>query len=238
MDNLLKELETLRISGDFGEQNSWRPCVDLIQRSLVPQRTVGADRPCEEKDFREYRLVVDRNLRNVGSMLQHVLNGCREKRLRPNDDGAAMARTFGTNLLLLVGEHAEKHVWNTAECVAISKEMLVGFCELYACQSVSQFFLENDNFSNLLLMLRPKLLKDTWKTYPAAVACYKWILQEAEVKPFFVFLFSPFLGDVRFQFVHCRVSRTRLVMFCRCKSKLFVSDEKFHLGFASVRIRN
>ncbi|XP_012057399.1 PREDICTED: TELO2-interacting protein 2-like [Atta cephalotes] len=182
MDNLLKELEALKIRSDFFENNSsWTPCIDLIQKSFVPQRTVGAERPCEEKDFREYRLVVERNLHNVRSMLQHISSNSREKYFQLSN-ATGMVRTFGMNLLLLIGEHSEKNIWNTAECVSISKELLASFCDLYVCQSISQFLSENENLYNLLLMLRPKLLKDTWKTYPSAVACYRWFLQEAEKK--------------------------------------------------------
>ncbi|XP_024891585.1 TELO2-interacting protein 2-like [Temnothorax curvispinosus] len=191
MDDLLKELEALKIRSDFCEDNSsWTPCIDLIQRSFAPQKTVGVERPCEEKDFREYRFVVERNLRNVRSMLQHISSSCREKRLQLNN-ATGMVRAFGMNLLLLIGEHSEKNIWNTAECVSISKELLAGFCDLYTCQSVSQFLSENENLRDLLLTLRPKLLKDTWKTYPSAVACYRWILHEAE-KPI---LFN-YIGDV------------------------------------------
>lgn len=180
MNDLLKELETLRISGNFGDQNSWRPCIDLIQKSFVPQKMIGETRPCEEKDFKEYRLVVERNLNNIRFMLQHILNSWKEH-LPLNNDSIAVTKTFSMNLLLLIGEHSEKNLWNTAECVNISKELMANFCQLWVCQSVSIFFLENENFNKLLLMLRPKLLKDTWKTYPAAVACYKWILHEVEV---------------------------------------------------------
>ncbi|XP_018401290.1 PREDICTED: TELO2-interacting protein 2-like, partial [Cyphomyrmex costatus] len=180
MDNLLKELEALKIRGDFFEDNSsWTPCVDLIQRSFVPQRTIGTERPCEEKDFREYRLVVERNLRNVRSMLQHISSSSREKHFQLSN-ATGIVRAFGMNLLLLIGEHNKKNIWNTVECVSISKELLTTFCDLYACQSISQFLSENENLRNLLLMLRPKLLKDTWKTYPSAVACYRWFLQEPE----------------------------------------------------------
>lgn len=189
MDDLLKKLEALKIRSDFCEDSSsWIPCIDLIQRNFAPQRTVGTERPCEEKDFREYRIIVERNLRNVRSMLQHIISSCKEKQLQLNST-TGVVRTFGMNLLLLIGEQSEKNIWNTAECVSISKELLVSFCDLYACQSVSQFLSDNENLRDLLLMLRPKLLKDTWKSYPSAVACYRWILQQAEVSSIFIQLF-------------------------------------------------
>lgn len=182
MDDLLKELETLRISDNFDDQNSWRPCIDLIQRSFVPPKFIDEARPCEEKDFREYRLVIERKLNNVRFMLQHILNNCKQH-LPLNDDSMEITKTFSMNLLLLIGEHSEKNIWNTAECVNISKELSANFCHLWACQSISTFFSEHENFNKLLLMLRPKLLKITWKIYPAAVTCYKWMLHQAEVSP-------------------------------------------------------
>jgi len=184
MDNLLKKLEELKIRSDFCEDDSWTLCIDLIQKSFAPQRTVGMERLCEEKDCKEYRLVVDRNLRSVRSMLQHILNTYRENHLQLHNI-AGITKTFGMNLLLLIGEHSEKNIWNTAECVSISKELITDFCDLYACQSISQFLSEHENLNNLLLVLRPKLLKDTWKTYPSAVASYRWILHEVEVSLIF-----------------------------------------------------
>lgn len=183
MDNLLKKLETLEVRDDFCE-NSGSLCADLIRGRdslFVPQRTIGTERPCEEKDFKEYRLVVERKLRNIRSMLQEICNNCRERQVKLCNANSGPIQMFGMNLLLLIGEHSERNIWNTAECVSISKELLAGFCDLYSCQNVSQFLSKDENFISLLLMLRPKLLKDTWKTYPSAVACYRWILQEAEV---------------------------------------------------------
>lgn len=181
MDNMVKELEALEIRGDLCKDYFlWESRIELIEKGFAPQRTVGTERPCEEKDYREYRLVIERNLRNVRSMLQHMSNCYREKHLQLYN-AKGVAKTFSMNLLLLIGEHIEKNVWNTAECVSISKDLTESFCSLYACQNISKFLSEHENLNNLLLLLRPKLLKDVWKTYPSAVACYRWILQEAPV---------------------------------------------------------
>jgi len=185
MDDLLKKLETLKIKNEFCEDTTWSLCIDLIQRSFVPQKMIGMERPCEEEDFREYRLTVDKNLHNISFMLQHILNKHKEKHVQLCNI-TEMTRIFGMNLLLLIGEQNEKNIWNTIECVSISKELISGFCVLFTSESISQFLSDHKNLNNLLLMLRPKLLKDTWKTYPSAVACYKWILQEAEVNTIFL----------------------------------------------------
>jgi len=185
MDDLLKELEALKIKNDFYEDTTWSLCIDLIQRSFVPQKMIGMERPCEEEDFREYRLTVDKNLHNINSMLQHILNKHQEKHVLICNI-TEMTRIFGMNLLLLIGEQNERNIWNTIECISISKELISGFCVLFTCGRISQFLSDHKNLSNLLLMLRPKLLKDTWKTYPSAVACYKWILLQTEVNIIFL----------------------------------------------------
>lgn len=179
MNNLLNELEALKISGDFSEDGLWAACIDLVQKSFVPEKIVGVDRPCEEKDFREYRQIVHRNLRNIRSMLQHLIHNRNEGHVQINFNASAV-KTFTVSLVLLVGEQQEKNVWNTAESVLICKELTSQMLELYRYQSISQFLMEQDNFRTILLALRPKLQKDTWKAYPAAVVCYKWILYQTE----------------------------------------------------------
>ncbi|CAK9800451.1 TELO2-interacting protein 2 [Anthophora quadrimaculata] len=178
MNNLLKELEALKISGDFSEDNLWAACIDIVQKTYVPEKTVAANRPCEEKDFKEYRQIVDRNLRNIRSMLQHIFHSRDEGNVQINLNAPAV-KTFTINLLLLIGEHHEKNVWNTAESVSISKELTNEILKLHRSESISQLLIEQ-NFTTVLLTLRPKLLKNTWKTYPAAVASYKWILYQIE----------------------------------------------------------
>ncbi|XP_029043752.1 TELO2-interacting protein 2-like [Osmia bicornis bicornis] len=179
MNNLLKELEALKIEGDFSEEGLWAACIDLVTMSYVPEKTVGTSRPCDEKDFREYRQVVDRNLRNIRSMLEHIIYSRNERDVQIDLD-ASPVETFTIYLLLLIGEHDEKNVWNTAESVSVSKDLVTQILELHGYQSISQLLTDKDNLTTLLSMLRHKLLKDTWKTYPAAVACYKWILCQTE----------------------------------------------------------
>lgn len=180
MNNLLKGLESLKITSDISEENLWTECIGLIQKSYVSEITVGVSRPCEEKDFREYRQTIDKNLQNIKFMLQHIIHCHNEKTIQIKLD-TLIVKTFTINLLLLIGEQHEKNVWNTAESVFISKELQSEILGLYRYESISQLLMEQDNFITVLLALRPKLLKDTWKIYPAAVVCYKWILYQIEV---------------------------------------------------------
>ncbi|XP_076761950.1 TELO2-interacting protein 2 [Xylocopa sonorina] len=179
MNNLSEELEALKITADFNQECIMSACTALIRTSYVPEKTVGASRPCEEEDFRDCREIIERNLRNIESMLQHIIRSCNEKDVLIDLNVPAW-RTFTIDLLLLVGEQYEKNVWNTVESASISKGLVNEILQLYRYQCISQFLMEQDNFNTVLLTLRPKLTKDTWRSYPAAVACYKWIIYQVE----------------------------------------------------------
>lgn len=181
MNSLLRELEALKITGKFHEEDLWVKCNNLIQVSFVPERIDGASRPCEENDFRVYRQIIDRNLQDIKSMLQHIIYYHYDEHVQIKLD-SSIVKTFTINLLLLIGEQHEQNVWTTKESVSISKDLTSKILELYRYQSISQLLTEQDNFTTVLLTLRPKLLKDTWKAYPAAVASYKWILYQIEVR--------------------------------------------------------
>ncbi|KAK1130417.1 hypothetical protein K0M31_018548 [Melipona bicolor] len=179
MNNLLKGLESLKITSNISEEDLWTGCIDLIQKSYVSEITVGAS-PCEEKDFRQYKQIIDQNLRNIKFMLQHIIRYRNDKAEIQLKRDTLIIKTFTINLLLLIGEQHEKNVWNTVESAFISKDLQDELLGLYKYDSVSQLLMEQDNFITILLALRPKLLKDTWKTYPAAIVCYKWILYQIE----------------------------------------------------------
>ncbi|EZA57175.1 hypothetical protein X777_01781 [Ooceraea biroi] len=178
MDTLMKEIETMKLNSSHFDDILLSPCMESTQKSFAPQRTIGLERQCEEADFKEFKLIMNRNLSRVQSILNATVWNFPLKqnmRQRPTE----MAR-LGIHLLLLFGEHSEENIWNTAESVFITKQIINLFCKLFECQSIPQFLSGHEILSNLLLTLRPKLLKDTWKTYPSAVASYRWILQEAE----------------------------------------------------------
>ncbi|XP_043498158.1 TELO2-interacting protein 2-like [Polistes fuscatus] len=177
MDNLIKELEGLKIAGTIMDEGLWSKCINLVENNFVPQKECGNERPCEEKDFREYRIIVDRNLNNIKFMLEHIIQSYNENNIRIDYDNI-LVKTFAMNLIYLIGEMHEKNIWNTIESVAISKELTACFCQLYCYLNVSQFLFENNNLSMILEKFRYKLQCNNWKTYPSAVAWYKWMLQQ------------------------------------------------------------
>ncbi|XP_012289042.1 TELO2-interacting protein 2 [Orussus abietinus] len=181
MNDLLRELEALKITGNIKDEALWTKSIQLIEKTFVPQKSCELNRSYEEKDFREYRLEVDRNLRNVRSILQHVLHNWNTCNTRAALEDLKF-KTFCVDLIILIGEQSEKSLWNSAESVSIANELAADVCNLLGCENLSQALTgQDDKLTAALLTLRPKLLKDTWKTYPAAVTCYKWMLYQVEV---------------------------------------------------------
>ncbi|XP_015608224.1 TELO2-interacting protein 2 [Cephus cinctus] len=160
-------------------ENFWKNCVELIEKTLVPEKSIGASRPCEQKDFREYRQTVDEKLNVLKCTLQSMC-------YNNNNDSinllieTPIEKLFTVHLLLLIGEHCEQNVWNTAHSVHLSKELESILCDICHCTNVYQIMIKNDIISSMLLILRPKLFKNTWKAYPAAVTSYKWLLQQVQ----------------------------------------------------------
>lgn len=186
MDNLLRELESMKITGDLCNESLWQSCINLLENSFVPIKDIGKDRPCEEKDYREYRQIVNRNLKNIESTLRHVLTTYNERR-EYDIFHTQYVRNFIVNLILIIGEQSEKNVWNTAESVSIAESLKTLVCDFSRCENMSKLLVdhaegENNLLNVVLLCLRPKLLRDTWKAYPAAVQTYKWILWQIEVR--------------------------------------------------------
>lgn len=84
--------------------------------------------------------------------------------------------------LILCGEHVSTDLWITEETRNLSALCVETLCSFYSCGKVSQLLLGHSPrkispcFKQALLILRPKLLRDTWQKHPGAVASYKWLL--------------------------------------------------------------
>ncbi|XP_046614100.1 TELO2-interacting protein 2-like isoform X1 [Neodiprion virginianus] len=190
MNDLLRELESMKITGNTLNDDLLRSCVQLTEGTLVPCKKIGNERPCEEKDYSEYRQIVNRNLRIVEATFRHVATTFGEQNVRETASRSHPLRTYLINLIIIIGEQSEKNVWNTAESVSIVSSIQSYLCDLCKCRSMSELLVGKGGEGSsvdgsgvieaVLLVLRPKLFKDTWKNYPAAVICYKWILWQVE----------------------------------------------------------
>ena len=64
----------------------------------------------------------------------------------------------------------------------MSAACVKAWCTIYNCSSLSDVLLglsprlSSPCFKSIFLLLRPKLLNETWRRYPGAVLAYKWIM--------------------------------------------------------------
>lgn len=175
MDSGIKELIKMGEIEPNPNDGYWSSCIRLIEKTFVPRKPVGQSRPCFEEDFQEYRTTVDQNFRDILSILQHILDERKEVKSPLN---SPITKIFKTYLTILIGEHYEKNLWTTDQSIKASKQVEEILCNLYSSNNLFQLLEQDDDdgITRVLTTLRPKLLKDTWKTYPAAVVCYKWFL--------------------------------------------------------------
>ncbi|KAL7291294.1 hypothetical protein TKK_0014897 [Trichogramma kaykai] len=138
--------------------------VVLVEKTLVPKHSQSI-RPCAADDFKNYKETLKCNLELIKNLLEDkiIINSNIEKIL--------------IKIFIIVGEQSSLQLWNDEEHVQQAKVIENKLCEIFNCENVGIWLENEDNFNKISVELRPKLLKDTWKSYPGAVACYKWLLQ-------------------------------------------------------------
>lgn len=161
---------------DFDSNDSyWSSCIRLIEKTFVPRVPEGKNRPCIEDDFKNHRSTVNQNCQDILTILQHILDERNETSMSLNS--SSKVKIFKSYCIIMIGENSEKNLWTTTESRRICKEISEILCDLYSCENLSQLIEQNeDDISRILTTLRPKLLKNTWKTYPASIICYKWFV--------------------------------------------------------------
>lgn len=181
MDTLMNDLENMKISNGYMSDALWKYLSEFIQKTYVPQQTFALNRPCDEKDFDQYKNVIDKHLDGIKYLLQRILQYNKHENFMTIENPSNI-KTIGMHLILIIGEHSEKCIWNNVTTVAKAESILTDVCVLFNVSTLSQLFTINDDiFNDILLLLRPKLLKDVWRTYPSAIVCYKWLLHQVEV---------------------------------------------------------
>jgi hypothetical protein len=187
---LLDTLEVVRKSGNKIPEQVWETVENAILGAFLPRMTVANERPCEESDFKEYLLNIGSRLKALTLIFQQIAKnlGCDEF-----NTNKRISKNHAVYLLILCGEHSIHDKWTTKETIKYSEELLSLLCKLWCCKSISLMLIGNESrqeyfglFSAALLSLRPKLQKNTWKTYPAAVSCYQWLLFQVKVTKGFV----------------------------------------------------
>lgn len=149
----------------------WNDLNNLLNNTLVPCYTIEV-RPCTEEDYQDYAKNLEKNLEQLILKLDELLQN--EFHLETK------TKKFLIKVLIVIGEQHRKSPWNTCTSVELSSELISRICKIFKCSSVKEIFKDDDTFTSVLMLLRPKLLKPTWKSNPASVVCYKWLLESME----------------------------------------------------------
>lgn len=191
---LLTELDNL-----IGNQSQnipnhiWTLGENVVNDCLVPKFEAGVDRPLELSDFEAYRSINHENVKKVEACIQKIVQLLVNNKDAGNKQSAKSK--FLTSILILCGEMSAESHWCTNETVKCTEAILSHTCKLTHCDNVSEVLVGNKYkyfanypmlFKPVLLTLRPQLLKETWKIYPASVSCFMWLLFQVK---------SPYLSE-------------------------------------------
>ncbi|XP_069682418.1 TELO2-interacting protein 2-like [Periplaneta americana] len=179
-DSMVLEILEL-LKGRDHVPDVWQNVEHLISDAFAPQMTIGNERPCEITDFHDYLVNISSKLKNLTLIFKQISEKTDPSEI--HSTSKSIGKHHAVLLLLLCGEHSNENIWTTSDTIKYSRELLSYLCKLYYLKSVLELLTGTESksgfvelFSAAIFTLRPKLLKGTWKTYPAAVSCYQWML--------------------------------------------------------------
>jgi hypothetical protein len=153
----------------------WYNFNKILTQSLVPHFSNEMVRPCIEEDFEDFRNTIIDNLNYIALLLDLII----QKKIQ-------YTKSITENLfkvVIIIGEQHQKSPWNTDRIMKLSELLIKKICKIFGHKNITEILKDDAIFIMILKFLRPKLLKSTWKCFPAAVNCYKWLLETVK-KPF------------------------------------------------------
>lgn len=152
---------------------SYNELLYILQSSTLPEQSFGFDQPYEVDMFKEYVTEVQSNISKSITILSSTdFEGFQNASLRKN---------IVINTVFLCGEHSENNIWTSTESINLSNLLLKELLNKCNCATLLDLLVKF-NCESFISELRFKLNKTSWKNYPAAVSCFKWILTSMKVK--------------------------------------------------------
>lgn len=152
---------------------SYNELLYILQSSTLPEQSFGFDQPYEVDMFKEYVTEVQSNISKSITILSSTdFEGFQNASLRKN---------IVINTVFLCGEHSENNIWTSTESINLSNLLLKELLNKCNCATLLDLLVQF-NCELFISELRFKLNKISWKNYPAAVSCFKWILTSIKVK--------------------------------------------------------
>lgn len=152
---------------------SYNELLYILQSSTLPEQSFGFDQPYEVDMFKEYVTEVQSNISKSITILSSTdFEGFQNASLRKN---------IVINTVFLCGEHSENNIWTSTQSINLSNLLLKELLNKCNCATLLDLLVQF-NCESFISELRFKLNKTSWKNYPAAVSCFKWILTSIKVK--------------------------------------------------------
>uniref|UniRef100_A0A1B6CC16 HEAT repeat-containing protein 1 n=1 Tax=Clastoptera arizonana TaxID=38151 RepID=A0A1B6CC16_9HEMI len=152
----------------------WSQVKEFISISYLPELKFAEERFLVPEDFVEHKLLINRNLKTLSLVTKNLI--------KKFTDNVNVDDEIIQLLILLCGENMDDELWTTKEIVKTTENLLDDFLKFINISNLKKLLFEYKvNFAfTLLTKLRPKLLKDSWKRFPAAISCYKFLLFHIE----------------------------------------------------------
>lgn len=152
---------------------SYNELLCILQSSTLPEQSFGFDQPYEVDMFKEYVTEVQSNIsKSITILISTDFEGFLNASLRKN---------IVINTVFLCGEHSENNIWTSTESINLSNLLLKELLNKCNCATLLDLLVQF-NCESFISELRFKLNKTSWKNYPAAISCFKWILTSIKVK--------------------------------------------------------
>uniref|UniRef100_A0A1B6GX94 Uncharacterized protein n=1 Tax=Cuerna arida TaxID=1464854 RepID=A0A1B6GX94_9HEMI len=136
--------------------------LELLKCSILPEQKYNFDEPLQDSCFKEHILNVETNLLNAIPLLS---------KLRKSE---VIPKKIVLYTILVAGENSTITMWTNRKIMMYADILLKEVLNRYGYSNLSSLLeLEVGDY---LSELRPKLLKNSWKNYPAAVDSFIWIL--------------------------------------------------------------
>lgn len=163
----------LDVSGD-GSSDVWASVRNLADAIILPKNEIFEERPCEEQDFAAIVPKNDEHFVKLVYLVETLPQFSIEK--LSLDERSAFLR-----LVLACGEHCEESPWTSKSSQEGSKSIFTSLCSKCSLKKTNEIICHPTALKQIWPLLCPKLARDCWKCYPAAVRCFNWILLQIEV---------------------------------------------------------
>lgn len=150
--------------------------ISLLEELYVPEVHTGFDVPIERSHYSEYLPLCEPKFEKIIQIINaNGANLC--------NTSQKLKKRILTRAIIINGEHSVDERWTSPSMINKALIILNKIFDLFGYCSTAIVLADNNGLilKEVLQTIRPRLLKDNWKKYPAAVTCYGWVLKIIQV---------------------------------------------------------